>query len=71
MKITQVGGNAFYSIRFVEFFRSDGNPLDAYFELICLPFRCVGIFMTAESASHEMNRLTELLKVKGARMKIG
>lgn len=60
MKITQIGGNALYSIRFVEFFRSDGNLLDAYFELINLPFRCVGIYVTVESAKAEMERLTDL-----------
>ena len=60
MKITQIGGNALYSIRFVEFFRSDGNLLDAYFELINLPFHCVGIYVTVESAKAEMERLTDL-----------
>ena len=60
MKITQVCGNALYSIRFVEFFKSDGHLLDAYFELINRPFKCIGIFTTAEAAKMEMMRLTAL-----------
>ncbi|PUA29662.1 MAG: hypothetical protein B0W54_03575 [Cellvibrio sp. 79] len=60
MKITQVCGNALYSIRFVEFFKNDGNVLDAYFELINRPFKCVGIFATADAAKLEMRRLSAL-----------
>ena len=60
MKITQVCGNALYSIRFVEFIKSDGKVLEAYFELINRPFKCVGIFTTVESAKEEMKRLTDL-----------
>lgn len=60
MKITQICCNSLYSIRFVEFFKSDGNALDAYFELISRPFKCIGIFATAESAKTEMKRLTDL-----------
>jgi hypothetical protein len=60
MKITQICGNALYSIRFVEFFKSDGSVLDAYFELINRPFKCIGIFATAEAAKMEMRRLSAL-----------
>lgn len=60
MKITPVCGNAFYSIRFVEFTKNNGHPVEAYFELIQSPFKCIGIFNTAEEAKDEMKRLTEL-----------
>lgn len=60
MKITPVCGNAFYSIRFVEFIKNDGHRVESYFELIYNPFKCVGIFTSVDAAKEEMKRLTEL-----------
>ena len=64
MKITPVCGNSFYTIRFVEFIKNDGHLVEAYFELINNPFKCVGIYTSVEEAKTEMDRLT-LLRREG------
>ncbi len=60
MKITPRYANDWYSIRFVEFIKNDGHLVDSYFELICNPFKCIGIFNHIEDAKAEMERLSKL-----------